>query len=173
MASLAIVNLMTACDKADNEPTIVSDAPKQALLEVMGIRYDKVVARKKAKLRELEREAKHQSMPMHKRLVPVVASTSGATAGSGHPQESYEYRFHLLGMLAFFTLALAFTVSLTLGTDVVAKHSPKDEVLFGRQLIQRTGDKQADGVETLLATKIDVDILLACGLHHVVDGLAT
>ncbi len=35
---------------------------KQALLEVMGVRYDKVVARKKAKLRELEREAKHQSL---------------------------------------------------------------------------------------------------------------
>jgi arsenate reductase-like glutaredoxin family protein len=35
---------------------------KQALLEQMGIRYDKVVARKKAKLRELEREAKHQSL---------------------------------------------------------------------------------------------------------------
>ena len=35
---------------------------KQALLEVMGIRYDKVVARKKAKLRELEREARHQSL---------------------------------------------------------------------------------------------------------------
>lgn len=35
---------------------------KNALLEQMGIRYDKVVARKKAKLRELEREAKHQSL---------------------------------------------------------------------------------------------------------------
>ena len=35
---------------------------KQALLEQMGIRYDKVVARKKAKLRELEREAKHQAL---------------------------------------------------------------------------------------------------------------
>lgn len=31
---------------------------KQALLEQMGLRYDKVVARKKSKLRELEREAK-------------------------------------------------------------------------------------------------------------------
>lgn len=31
---------------------------KQALMDQMGIRYDKVVARKKAKLRELEREAK-------------------------------------------------------------------------------------------------------------------
>ena len=30
---------------------------KQALLDQMGVRYDKVVARKKAKLRELEREA--------------------------------------------------------------------------------------------------------------------
>lgn len=35
-----------------------TDANKQALLDQMGLRYDKVVARKKAKLRELEREAK-------------------------------------------------------------------------------------------------------------------
>ena len=35
---------------------------KQALYDQMGIRYDKVVARKKAKLRELEREAKHESL---------------------------------------------------------------------------------------------------------------
>lgn len=35
-----------------------SDENRDALLEQMGIRYDKVVARKKAKLRELEREAK-------------------------------------------------------------------------------------------------------------------
>jgi len=34
-----------------------TDENKQALLNQMGIRYDKVVARKKAKLRELEREA--------------------------------------------------------------------------------------------------------------------
>lgn len=33
-----------------------------ALFEQMGVRYDKVVARKKAKLRELEREAHHQSL---------------------------------------------------------------------------------------------------------------
>ena len=73
-------------------------------------------------------------------------------------------------MLAFFTFSLTFAVSLTLGADVVAKHSSKDEVLFGRKLIQRTGDKQTDGIEALLATKIDVDILLASGLHHVVDS---
>lgn len=35
-----------------------TEANKQALLDQMGLRYDKVVARKKAKLRELEREAK-------------------------------------------------------------------------------------------------------------------
>ena len=35
---------------------------KQALLEQMGIRYDKVVARKKAKLRQLEREAHDQHL---------------------------------------------------------------------------------------------------------------
>lgn len=34
----------------------------QALYDQMGVRYDKVVARKKAKLRELEREAHHQSL---------------------------------------------------------------------------------------------------------------
>lgn len=34
----------------------------QALYDQMGVRYDKVVARKKAKLRELERDAHHQSL---------------------------------------------------------------------------------------------------------------
>lgn len=39
-----------------------TDENKQALLDQMGIRYDKVVARKKAKLRELEREAKTHNL---------------------------------------------------------------------------------------------------------------
>ena len=71
-------------------------------------------------------------------------------------------------MLTFITLTLAFAVSLTLGADVVAKHGSEDEVLFGRQLIQRTGDKQTDGIEAFTATEIDVHVLLASGLHHVV-----
>ena len=75
-------------------------------------------------------------------------------------------------MLAFFASALTFAVSFTLGADVVAEHGSKDKVLFWSQFIQRTGDEQTDGIETLLATKVDVDILLACGLHNVVDGLA-
>ncbi len=44
-----------------------TEADKQALLERMGIRYDKVVARKKNKLRELEREAKTQGVVEHMR----------------------------------------------------------------------------------------------------------
>ena len=39
-----------------------TDENKSALMEQMGIRYDKVVARKKAKLRELERDALHQDL---------------------------------------------------------------------------------------------------------------
>ena len=39
-----------------------TEANRLALMEQMGIRYDKVVARKKAKLRELEREAHHQHL---------------------------------------------------------------------------------------------------------------
>ncbi len=42
-----------------------TDANRQALLDRMGIRYDKVVARKKNKLRELEREARTYSIVEH------------------------------------------------------------------------------------------------------------
>ncbi len=45
--------------KYQHDPT---EENKEALLEQMGLRYDKVVARKKAKLRELEREAKQYSL---------------------------------------------------------------------------------------------------------------
>lgn len=49
----AITN--TLLHQYQKDPT---EENKQALLNQMGLRYDKVVARKKAKLRELEREAK-------------------------------------------------------------------------------------------------------------------
>ena len=42
-----------------------TEANKQALLEQMSVRYDKVVARKKNKLRELEREAKTHNIVEH------------------------------------------------------------------------------------------------------------
>ena len=67
--------------------------------------------------------------------------------------------------------ALALAVALALGTKVVTQHRAKYEILLGRQLVERTRHDEADGVETLLAAEIDVDILLASGLHHVVDGL--
>ena len=71
-------------------------------------------------------------------------------------------------MLAFFTLTFTLTISFALGTDVVAEHGSEDEVFFGCQLVERTGDEQADGVETFAATEIDVHVLLAGRLHHVV-----
>ena len=40
----------------------LTEENKLLLMEQMGIKYDKVVARKKAKLRQLEREAHHQSL---------------------------------------------------------------------------------------------------------------
>ena len=74
-------------------------------------------------------------------------------------------------MLAF-TLTFTFTVSLALCADVVAEHRTEDEVFLGRQLVKRTGDEQTDGIETLAAAKVDVDVLPAGRLHHIVDRLA-
>ena len=42
-----------------------TEAGRQALLDQMSVRYDKVVARKKNKLRELEREARTYSIVEH------------------------------------------------------------------------------------------------------------
>lgn len=42
-----------------------TEANRQALLDQMCVRYDKVVARKKNKLRELEREARTYSIVEH------------------------------------------------------------------------------------------------------------
>ena len=81
------------------------------------------------------------------------------------------YLICLLSVLAFFTLPFTLAVSLALCTDVVAKHCSEDEVLFGRQLIERTGNEQTDGIETFAATEIDVHVLFASGLHHVVYRL--
>ena len=52
-----------------------TEANRQALLERMGIRYDKVVARKKNKLRELEREARtyHIVEHMQRRLQMLIS----------------------------------------------------------------------------------------------------
>ena len=56
----------TAVARYMSNPT---EENKQALLDQMGIRYDKVVARKKAKLRELERDAKHDELIEEMQLI--------------------------------------------------------------------------------------------------------
>ena len=70
--------------------------------------------------------------------------------------------------LALLTLAVPFTLC----AEVVAEHGSEDEVLFGRQLIERTRNEQTDGIETFAATEIDVHVLFASGLHHIVYRLA-
>ena len=75
-------------------------------------------------------------------------------------------------MLAISAPSLTFTIPFALCTDVVAEHGSKDEVLFRCQLIQWTGYKQTDSIETFAATEIDVHVLFASGLHHVVYRLA-
>jgi len=51
--------------------------------------------------------------------------------------------------------------SLALGAKVVAQHGAENEVLFGSELVERTCDDEANGVETLAATEIDVDVVSA------------
>ena len=64
--------------------------------------------------------------------------------------------------------ALAFTVTLALSADVVTEHRTEDKVFLGRQLVERACDEQTDGIQALLPAKIDIDILFASRLHHVV-----
>ena len=58
---------------------------------------------------------------------------------------------------------LALTVAFALGTDVITKHRTEDKVFLGRQLIERTGDEHADGSETFLTAKVDIDVSLPAG----------
>ena len=69
--------------------------------------------------------------------------------------------------LALFTLAVAFALC----AEVVAEHGAKNEVLFGRELVQRTGDDEPDGLQTLTPPEIQVQVLLSCGLQQVGNAL--
>ena len=63
-------------------------------------------------------------------------------------------------------------IALTLRTDVVAQQRSKHEVLFGRELVERTVDHQPYGIEALLATEKEVHApTVAHGLYQVVDAL--
>ena len=72
------------------------------------------------------------------------------------------------------TLAFALTlaVSLTLGADVIAQHGAENEVFLGRELVERTGDDETDGVKTLATSEIDVQVLLSGRLKHIRNALA-
>ena len=64
-----------------------------------------------------------------------------------------------------FTLALlTFAIPFTLCAEVVAEHCPKDKILFGCELVQRTGDDEPDGFQTLSPSEIHIQILLSCWL---------
>jgi len=71
-----------------------------------------------------------------------------------------------------FTSVLALTISFALCTEVVAEHGTEDKVLFGCELVQRTGDDEPYGLQTLAPSEVHIQVLLACGLQHVGDALA-
>ena len=71
-------------------------------------------------------------------------------------------------MLAFiastFTRSLSFTIALTLCTEVIAQHRTENKVLLRRQFVERTGDNEANGIETFLATNVEIQIVFASRL---------
>ena len=68
--------------------------------------------------------------------------------------------------------ALALAEALALGTKVVTQHRAEYEILLGRQLVERTRHDEADGVETLLTAEIEIEVVLARRLQHILDVLA-
>ena len=71
-------------------------------------------------------------------------------------------------MLAFiastFTRSLSFTIAFTLCTEVIAQHRTENKILLRRQFIERTGDNEANGIETFLATNVEIQIVFASRL---------
>ena len=59
--------------------------------------------------------------------------------------------------LALLTLAVAFALC----AEVIAEHGSKNEVLFRCKLVQRTGDDEPYGLQTLAPTEIHVQVLLS------------
>ena len=66
--------------------------------------------------------------------------------------------------IAFALALLTFAIPFALCAEVVAEHSSEDEVLFGSELVQRTGDDKPDGFQTLGTSEIHISVLLSCGL---------
>ena len=71
-----------------------------------------------------------------------------------------------------FASVFTFTISLALGAEIIAKHGTEDKVLFGRELVQWTGNDKPDGLQTLAPSEVHIQVLLSCRLQHVGDALA-
>ena len=54
---------------------------------------------------------------------------------------------------------LPVTVTLTLHTDVITQKGTEDEVLLGRELVQRTGHHKPYGIKALTSAKEEVNIV--------------
>ncbi len=67
--------------------------------------------------------------------------------------------------------ALALTVALALHANVIAQQRTEHEVLFGRKLVERTGDHQPYGLETLVTSEEQVDSVCSGRLKDVWDML--
>ena len=58
--------------------------------------------------------------------------------------------------IAFALSFLTLTIPFALCADVVAEHGAEDKILFGCELVQRTGDDEPDGLQTLTPPEIHV-----------------
>ncbi len=65
---------------------------------------------------------------------------------------------------------LTLAEALALGTDVVAEHGAENEVFFRCELVERTVDNHADGVQALLLSEEKVQTVVAHGLYDVADA---
>ena len=68
------------------------------------------------------------------------------------------------------TPLLTLAEALALGTDVVAEHGAENEVFFGSELVERTVDNHADGIQALLLSEEKVQTVVAHGLYDVADA---
>ena len=55
-----------------------------------------------------------------------------------------------------FASVFTFTISLALGAEIIAKHGTEDKVLFGRELVQWTGNDKPDGLQAFAPPEIHV-----------------
>ena len=79
------------------------------------------------------------------------------TAISDCVERSGIYPFIITKRLRYALLPV--TVTLTLHTDVITQEGTEDEVLLGRELVQRTGNHKPYGIQALASAEEEVDIV--------------